>query len=114
MTSLLMRVGAPVAAVVIAVLTTAWPANAHAALSSSDPTEGDRIDTPPTQITLTFNQNVEQMFAALTVTGPDGSQWGHGAPRAQGRDLVVDLAGLGPAGRYTVAFRVVSADGHPI
>lgn len=48
------------------------------------------------------------------MTGPDGIGYTRGEPAAQGRDLSIDLNPLGPAGTYTVAFRVVSADGHPI
>ena len=39
---------------------------------------------------------------------------GRSEPVVEGRDMSVDLDGLGEAGQYTVAFRVISEDGHPI
>lgn len=110
MTRAVAGVGAAVAAMTIA----AGPAAAHAALAGSTPVNGSTIDVAPEQVTLTFNEDIKQEFHALSVLGPDGAQWGQGEPRAAGRDLTVDLAGLGNPGEYTIGFRVVSADGHPI
>lgn len=97
-----------------AAVVAAGPAAAHAALSGSTPADGSTIEVAPEQVTLTFNQDIRQDFHALSVLGPDGTQWAQGEPRVQGRDLSVDLDRLGNAGQYKIGFRVVSADGHPI
>ncbi|MCT1434325.1 copper resistance CopC family protein [Dietzia maris] len=97
-----------------AAVVAASPAAAHAALAGSTPADGSTIEVAPEQVTLTFNEDIQQDFHALTVLGPDGTQWAEGEPRAQGRELSIDLDGLGEAGQYTIGFRVVSADGHPI
>ncbi|WP_327098907.1 copper resistance protein CopC [Nocardia vinacea] len=114
LTASLLRTVTVLAAVVTTLLLTAGPAAAHAALAGSDPADGARIDTAPPQVTLTFNEAIQESFTALTVTGPDGKPYTRSEPRAEGRNLSVNLDGLGPAGQYTVAFRVVSDDGHPI
>jgi len=37
-----------------------------------------------------------------------------GDPAVEGSTVSVAVDGLGPVGEYTVAFRVTSADGHPV
>lgn len=107
------RLGLLLAALAAAVTLTAGSAAAHAALSGSNPADGAEIDTAPEQVTLTFNEDIQSEFAAMTVVDADGAQWGRSEPQVQGRDVSVALDGLA-AGTYTVAFRVTSADGHPI
>ncbi|MGV8875767.1 MAG: copper resistance CopC family protein, partial [Rhodococcus sp. (in: high G+C Gram-positive bacteria)] len=46
--------------------------------------------------------------------GSDQSQWAASEPVVDGSTVTVDLDGLGDAGEYTIGYRVVSADGHPI
>ncbi|RVW02562.1 copper resistance protein CopC [Rhodococcus spongiicola] len=89
-------------------------ASAHSALIGSSPENGAQITTAPQQVTLQFNEALHQNFASLTVVGPDGNLWSKGDPTVQGDTVSVPLDGLGPAGEYTIAFRVTSADGHPI
>ena len=50
----------------------------------------------------------------MTVVGPDGNLWSTGEPRVQGAVISIDLMPLGPAGTYTVNYRVTSADGHVV
>ena len=53
-------------------------------------------------------------FAAMTVVGPDGNLWSAGDPQVSGAVVRVALRPLGPSGRYTVNYRVTSADGHVV
>jgi len=97
----------------------ATPASAHDYLVSSSPSDGSTVASAPTNVTLSFNDVVLSTPGgtanAVEVTGPgkDDTHREQGAPVVDGRDVVtaVTLAG---AGRYTVQWRVVSADGHPI
>ncbi|WP_078113980.1 copper resistance CopC family protein [Gordonia sp. IITR100] len=95
-------------------LPSAPSAQAHAALSSSTPADGARIESAPTEVSLTFNQDIQPRYFTLAVIGPDEKDYGVGPARVQNNTMSVSLNGLGPAGSYTVGFRVVSADGHPI
>ncbi|WP_082521127.1 copper resistance CopC family protein [Rhodococcus sp. Leaf278] len=90
------------------------PASAHASLQSSNPAENAVLDAAPDEVTLTFNQSVQQTFATVTVVGSDQSQWAASDPVVDGSTVTVDLDGLGAAGEYTIGYRVVSGDGHPI
>lgn len=112
----------PVAATAIVLLTVAalWlttvapPADAHASLQSSDPAGGSIVEQPPTQVTLTFNENVEPDFNQIQVTDPAGNRADAGLPTIDASTAVVPLQPGGPTGGYTVAYRVISADGHPV
>jgi copper resistance protein C len=101
-------------AVVFGSAVTAAPALAHAALIASDPADGAALDAPPAAITLTFNQDIEPQFATITVSGPDGTAYASGGVRVDGPTAAIDVTPLSAAAPYVVAYRVISADGHPI
>lgn len=97
-----------------ALLGLAGPAAAHNTLVNSDPAEGAQLSTAPTEIRLTFDQPAQPDFNTVTITGPDGEDWATGPLRVEGNSVIAPLRELGPAGEYTVAYRVLSADGHPV
>ena len=98
---------------VVSSLATALAASAHAALLSMSPAAGSTVTKAPTQVVLTFNEAISTSFATVTVTGQDGSSVSSGRPLVSGKTVTQKLADVG-SGRYTVAFRVVSEDGHPV
>ena len=102
-----------VVALAAAVSVTA-PAWAHNELLSTTPEDKASVASAPTAVTLTFNDVVGKKFGFVSVTGPDGKQWNEGAFQVEGSTVTQPLRPLGPKGAYTVAWRVVSADGHPI
>lgn len=89
-------------------------AAAHAVLVSTDPAKDAELGTGPEQVSATFNEQLQPTFAAMTVVGPDHHLWQTGQPQVQGAVVSVGLRPLGPAGTYTVHYRVTSADGHPV
>lgn len=103
---------------VVAVLTLvgiAGQAAAHNVLVSSDPADGDRLDTAPRAVTLTFDQPVQDADVnQVAVTGPEGEQWAQGDVRVERNVVTAPLRQLGPAGEYVIGFRILSADGHPV
>jgi methionine-rich copper-binding protein CopC len=98
---------------VLSSLATALAASAHAALRSMTPAAGSTVTTPPTTVVLTFNEAISTSFATVTVTADDGRPVSRGKPAVSGKTVTQPLAKVG-SGRYTVAFRVVSEDGHPV
>lgn len=90
------------------------PAAAHNVLIGSDPADGATLSAAPTTLTLTFDQPVVNLEPAVALIGPDGRRYEQGPPEVAGSTVSTSLAPLGPAGQYTVGFRVVSADGHPV
>ncbi len=93
---------------------TAPPAAAHAARISTEPADNAVLATGPERVSATFNERLQTTFAAMTVVGPDGNVWSTGEPTVQGAVVATGLRPLGPAGTYTVNYRVTSADGHVV
>ena len=100
--------------VATALLGGARPAVAHNELIGSDPPDGATLASGPARVVLTFDLPVKAGFSTLTVTGPDRTQWQDGAAVEDGATVSAPLRPLGPTGRYTIAYQVLSADGHPI
>jgi methionine-rich copper-binding protein CopC len=95
-----------------ALLATATEASAHSVLVSSNPPEGATLATPPATVSLTFNENVRAP-AYVVVSGPGGARVDDGAPGILNATVTERLR-PGRAGTYTIAYRVMSADGHPV
>ena len=99
----------------VAVLGTATPALAHNVLISTDPGNGASLAAGPSKISLTFDQYVQGADVnQIAVTGPNGGQWAEGPISVVNNTISAPLRPLGPAGKYTVGYRVLSADGHPV
>ncbi|MFI6870995.1 copper resistance protein CopC [Nocardia sp. NPDC050406] len=89
-------------------------ANAHSSVVASDPAAGARLAQGPARATVTFNEDLQTSYPSMTVTGPDGNLWSKGEPTVEGRTISIALGELGPVGEYKIAYRVTSADGHPV
>ena len=89
-------------------------ASAHAVRIATDPAVDAMLTTGPTQVSATFNEALQTGFAAMTVVGPDANLWSTGDTHVQGAIASVAVMPLGPAGTYTVNYRVTSADGHVV
>lgn len=89
------------------------PALAHNQLESTVPRDGEHLDRPPTEVKLVYNAAVSTRYAQVAVSDPDGNLWQRGKPEVSGETVTQRLKSL-EDGSYTVAWRVVSADGHPI
>lgn len=98
----------------LAVLVAPAVAFGHTTLVRSDPANRAVLGTPPRVVRLYFDERVRPRPGIRAVRNGGGSVL-NGVPRvAGGRELVIPLrAGL-PRGDYTVLWRVVSDDGHPI
>lgn len=90
------------------------PARAHAVLVSSSPVPNTVLTSAPTEIVLTFSEDVRQVPDKIRVVGPDGSRVDRGEPRFTGSVVNIPVDPAGPQGTYLVNYRVISADGHPV
>jgi copper transport protein len=104
-------------ALILLLLAGAGNASAHAALKGSDPADGSVLDAAPKDITLRFTESVSLLQDSIRVVDPENRAVDTGKPgRAGGRSDTVGVTlptGLDD-GTYTIAWRVVSADSHPI
>ena len=106
-----------VAAAFVMVVLGAAPASAHAQLQSSDPSPSSVLSVPPHQVVLHFGEPVEIDFGSIRVLGPLGNRVDLGGthhPPGDSDAVAIALpAGLRD-GTYVVAWRVISADSHPV
>jgi copper resistance protein C len=99
---------------VVAALAGAGVASAHATRVTTDPVENTELTEAPPRVSAMFSEALQPEFAAMTVVGPDGNLWSSGDPQVDGAVISVGVRPLGPAGTYTVNYRVTSADGHAV
>jgi copper transport protein len=98
-------------------LAAAGPAQAHALLEGTAPERGAVAESAPGQVVLRFSEPVEVAFGAVRVFASDGSEVHRGEPfHPNGRDdeVAVRLGDGVEDGGYTVTYRVISADSHPV
>lgn len=112
-----MRLRAPIAAAaaVLALLAAAPAALAHATLVGSSPADETVLDASPAGVVVRFDEQVEASFGAVRVYDADAKRVDDGSTgRPDVRSASTALRPDLPDGTYTVAWRVVSADGHPV
>jgi len=92
------------------------PANAlgHAIVISTTPATNAVIKTAPTAVSITFNENINGIGARVQVIGADGKHYEAGSPTVAGHVLSAALATGLPQGTATVAWSVISGDGHRV
>lgn len=97
-------------------LAVAAPAQAHDELVSSYPEADSTIASSPEEITLSFSGELiaGMQSAAVEVIAPDGENLATDAPSQDGTSITQHLTSDPPAGIFTVRWKVVSSDGHPI
>jgi methionine-rich copper-binding protein CopC len=89
------------------------PASAHTGLVSATPSSGSTVDGVPARVELDFSSPVQARLAQVVVSDADGYDHVVGPVASFDNRVAAQLEGL-RAGRYTVAYRVVAADGHPV
>jgi len=86
-------------------------ARAHAFLDHAEPRVGNKVASPPHEVTLWFTQKLEPAFSSVTVTNASGARVDSGKPRISGNQMSVPLRASG-AGTYHVIWHVLSVDTH--
>jgi len=92
----------------------AAPASAHTALVKITPYAGAQLTTAPTKVVLEFNEPVSSTFATVVVSSAAGVVVARGKPTVEGARVTQPLSPDLASGVYRVAYRLVSADGHPV
>ncbi len=84
----------------------------HATLVSGDPAPGSTVETAPSRVTATFDDELVPGKSSIVLIGPDGQTVGTGglAPE-DSHVLAVIVPRLGP-GAYEVRWTAATADGH--
>lgn len=99
------------------------PASAHADLLGSTPSPGQKLVQPPEEVTLEFSEPIDPDFTSLTLTRGDEEavtltpRVARGVVTAAVPPAQADGPDRTPAGtfvKWTLAYRVVSDDGHTV
>src|SRR5262249_57400419 len=98
-------------ALALALLVVAGQAHAHAELDHAEPRVGNKVATPPREVTLWFTQKLEPAFSRMTVTNAAGERVDSGKARVSGSQMSVSVRPSG-AGTYHVNWHVLSVDAH--
>ncbi|WP_144661786.1 copper resistance CopC family protein [Paenarthrobacter nicotinovorans] len=96
-----------------ALLFSAAPASAHDVAESTAPANGATVAEVPASVSITFNNRPLAIGSGVTVT-TGGENWADGPVEIIDSQAVQKLRPGAPAGEYTVVWRVVSSDSHPI
>ncbi len=102
-------------AAMLAVLFAPTGAHAHTGLESSTPSEGSTVDGPLSEVLLTFSGDASPVDDGVAVAGADGAtQVAATIESIEPAAIVARFDPPLPAGPYTLAWQVRSADGHVI
>ncbi len=101
---------------ILGIVVGAGSAAAHAVLISTNPGHGAVVTTAPSTVSLTFSESVVVTADGIRIFGPDGAQLDTGDAVHLGRasTVGVSLGRTQQRGTYTVSWRVMSADSHPV
>jgi methionine-rich copper-binding protein CopC len=90
---------------------------AHSKLIASNPVNGSTLKTLPQSVWLKFDENLMtikgKMVNRIQVSGPKGNYSSGDALTAQDK-LSINLKNSADKGLYTITWRIVSEDGHPV
>jgi len=109
-----LRYFAAAAAASIVAVSAGGPASAHNALVEATPKRNAVLREAPAGIKLKFLQTVDDRSLSIDVVGAEKQKISTQAPKADGKLATVEFADPLPDGEYTVTYRVVSHDGHPV
>ncbi|HKU04174.1 MAG TPA: copper resistance CopC family protein [Arthrobacter sp.] len=90
------------------------PAQAHDALESSNPANGSTVSAMPAKVELTFDHTPIAINSIVRVEDAAGADQADGPVQIVDNQVSQPVKPGAPQGKYTVVWRVVSSDGHPI
>lgn len=98
----------------LSALTVAAPAAAHDALVGSEPAANATLTQAPTQVVLTFAATQAGVGSEVVVVDGAGQVWSDGPAQVVEATVTQPLVDALPNGTYTVTWRSVAGDGHPV
>ena len=91
--------------------------SAHADLQVSTPEGGESLEVAPEEIRLTFSEELFEELVEISILDAAGDLYStikvEQTP-PPGTDVIFPWPPQAPPGEYSIAYRVVSADGHPV
>jgi methionine-rich copper-binding protein CopC len=90
------------------------PANAHTNLVSTSPSDGQTLSKAPASVSLRFAADLLDAGARIVAKDDAGAPVTLGQATVDGNTLSADWPSTADSGRYTVSYRTVASDGHPL
>jgi methionine-rich copper-binding protein CopC len=86
----------------------------HVELTESSPQAGDNLDTAPSEVSVTFDDELDPDLSSFTVTDADGTEVGSGEVdlTVADRNVMNGAVTITDPGVYTVSYTVAGVDGH--
>ncbi|MFL2924583.1 MAG: copper resistance protein CopC [Actinomycetes bacterium] len=91
--------------------------SAHADLQVSTPEDGESLEVAPEEIRLTFSEELFEELVEISILDAAGDLYstiGVEQTPPPGTGVIFPWPPQAPPGEYSIAYRVVSADGHPV
>ncbi|MET0871448.1 MAG: copper resistance protein CopC [Paeniglutamicibacter terrestris] len=98
----------------LTVLVPVSAASAHDVLTGTQPGNGQTMKVLPKAIELSFNNMPLAIGTEVAIEDTAGKNWAAGEVKIVDNVVSQPLLPATPGGKYTVNWRVVSSDGHPI
>jgi methionine-rich copper-binding protein CopC len=102
---------------ILLVLSSSW-ASAHGEIVSTFPEQYSNATPIPTEVWIQFDGNLQtldgQAINTIDVVDSTGLTVSFGDPIIDGGKISTKLSGQSAAGVFTVNYRIVSEDGHPV
>ena len=105
-----------VAMFAVMLLMLAFPAGvwAHSKLESSIPPANSTAKEAVEQLSLTFNEKIDPTLSTVTITNDKGEKVDSAEVKVEGEALVAKLSQPLVTGSYSVEWKIVGKDGHPV
>ena len=110
----MLRALAALGLLLLSVLGPARAVAAHAALVEMSPAAESTLEKAPTEVRLTFTEGVSATPDSIRLFDPAAQELTGIEAVGAGAEVTAPLPVLERTGSYTVSWKVVSADGHPI
>jgi methionine-rich copper-binding protein CopC len=104
-------------AIVVGLLGAAFvsvPAQAHTDLIEAAPADGSELEAAPANVVFTFNEELLEATVRVSITDESGAVVAQDVAESAGSVVTVPWPTELPVGTYSVSYRVVSGDGHPV
>ncbi|MCZ2403354.1 copper resistance protein CopC [Paenarthrobacter sp. Z7-10] len=103
------------AAVLLLALFGAAPAaSAHDVAESTSPADGSTVADMPDKVSITLNNTPGALGSAIQINDANGRNWAEGPVQVVDHVATQQVMAGAPAGKYTVLWRLVSSDSHPV
>lgn len=87
---------------------------AHSKLESSTPAADAKITESVKEVSLSFNENIDENLSTLKVKNAQGEAVEVSEVKVNQNTMLGTLAAPVPSGSYTVEWKIVGGDGHPV